>query len=407
MNEDRLRSLLREEPIPGTADAERRGLVLVEQTYAERRPTSRPVLPRLAVALAVAALLAALTLSPAGAAVRNWIGDVFTAGVRNARPALTEVPGGGRLLVQSPRGPWVVQPDGSRRLLGHYDEVSWSPHGLFVAAASGRTLSAIEPDGTPHWSVSAAGPASDPRWSPSGFRIAYRAGSSLHLIRADGTGDRLLGPAAPVAAAWFPLGVHMLAYVDATGQLRIVEPDVPRTLASTAASVGVTALGWSADGRALLEFSPHGLWLRRLRLGKLADRVRLGKAQRVPLPADAALRAASFAPQGRTIAALLERHAPANAPRSEALLIDANNGPPRRLFAVSGHLGQLTWSPDGSRLLLAWPAADQWLFLPTSGRGHLQAIGNVASVFSPGLRGQAPFPQIEGWCCAPAPGGSG
>ncbi len=399
MNEDRLRTLLREEPLPGAAEAERRGLALVERAYAERRPTSRPVLPRLAIALAAAALLAALLLSPAGAAVRNWIGDVFTAGVRNAQPALTEVPGGGRLLVQSSRGPWVVQPDGSRRLLGSYDEASWSPHGLFVAAASGNTLSAIEPGGTPHWSVSAAGPVSDPRWSPSGFRIAYRAGNSLRVIRADGTGDRLLGPAAPVAPTWFPPGLHLLAYVGAAGRLRIVETDTSRTLAAAPASRGITALDWSADGHTLLELSPHGLWLRHLHLDKLADSVRLSKAQRVPLPADAAVRAAAFAPHRSTIAALLERRARATEPRSEAILTDADAGSPRRLFAVSGHLSQLAWSPDGDRLLLAWPAADQWLFVPVKRGNRLEAIGNIASVFSPGLRGQAPFPQIEGWCC--------
>lgn len=402
MNEDRLRILLREEPLPGAAEAERRGLALVERAYAERRPANRPVLPRLALALAIAALLAALLLSPAGAAVRNWIGDVFTAGVRNARPALTEVPGGGSLLVQSPRGPWVVQPDGSRRLLGRYEEASWSPHGLFVAAASGRTLSAIEPGGTPHWSVSAAGPVSEPRWSPSGFRIAYRAGRSLRVIKANGSGDRRLGPAAPVAPVWFPLGVHLLAYVDAGGRLRIIEPDTSQTLASATASAGVTALDWSADGRALLELTPRGIWLRHLRLDKLADRVRLGAPRRVPLPATAVVRAAAFAPRRHTIAALLERRARAGEPRSEALLIDANGGPPHRLFAVSGRLGQLAWSPDGRRLLLAWPAADQWLFIPTGGRGHLQAVGSISSVFSPGHNGATLFPQIDGWCCPSA-----
>jgi hypothetical protein len=407
MSEDRLRTLLREEPLPGAAEAERRGLALVERAYAERRPVGRPVLPRLAVALAAATLLAALLLSPAGAAVRNWIDDVFTAGVRNAQPALTEVPGGGRLLVQSSRGPWVVQPDGSRRLLGRYDEASWSPHGLFVAAASGRTLSAIEPDGTPHWSISAAGAVSDPRWSPSGLRIAYRAGSSLHVVRADGTADRQMGSAAPIAPAWFPSGTHLLAYVDAAGRLRIVETETERALASAPAAAGITTLGWSADGRLLLELSPHGLWLRRLHLDKLAERIRLGVPQRVPLPADAVVRAAAFAPQRPTIAALLERHARTGEPRSEALLTDAGGGPPRRLFAVSGRLNQLAWSPDGRRLLLAWPAADQWLFLPVDGPGHIRAIANIASVFSPGLSGRAPFPQIDGWCCPPAPGGSG
>jgi hypothetical protein len=402
MNEDRLRKLLREEPLPEAVEAEHRGLALIERAYAERRPAQRPVLPRLGLALATAAVIAALLLSPAGAAVRSWIDDVFTAGVRNAQPALTEVPGGGRLLVESPRGPWVVQPDGSRRLLGRYDEASWSPHGLFVAAAAGRTLNAIEPDGTPHWSVSAAGTVRDPRWSPSGFRIAYRAGASLHAIRADGTGDRLIGRAAPVAPIWFPLGVHLLAYVDARGQLRIVEPDTARTLASAAAAPGVTALSWSADGRVLLELTPRGLWLRHLHLDKLADRIRLGAPRRVPLPPAAIVRAAAFAPHRDTVATVLERHAGADEPRSEALLIDAHGGPPRRLFAVSGHLNQLTWSPDGRRLLLAWPTADQWLFLPVGGRGHLQAIGNIASVFSPGNRGGAPFTQVEGWCCPSA-----
>ena len=407
MNEDRLRTLLREEPIAGATEAERRGLVLVERAYAERLPAARPVLPRLAVALAAAALLAALLLSPAGAAVRSWIGDVFTAGVRNARPALTEVPGGGHLLVQSARGPWVVQPNGSRRLLGRYDEASWSPHGLFVAAVSGRTLSAIEPDGTPHWSVSAAAAVSDPRWSPSGFRIAYRAGRSLRVVRADGTGDRLLGPAAPVAPVWFPLGAHLLAYVDAAGRLRVVETDPARVLASTAATAGITALEWSPDGRSLLEITPHGLWLRRLRSDKLAADASFGGARRIALPARAIVRAAAFAPRRRTIAVLLERRSRGGKPRSEALLVDPDGGPPRRLFAVSGHLTQLAWSPGGDRLLLAWPAADQWLFLPIEQGDRLQAIGNIASVFSPGRGGAAPFPQIEGWCCPPASGGSG
>jgi dipeptidyl aminopeptidase/acylaminoacyl peptidase len=407
MNEDRLRTLLRDEPLPGAADAKRRGLTLVERAYAERRPANRPVLPRLAVALAAAALLAALLLSPAGAAVRNWIGDVFTAGVRNAEPALTEVPGGGRLLVQSSGGPWVVEPDGSRRLLGRYDEASWSPHGLFVAAASGRTLSAIEPDGTPHWSLSAAGPVSDPRWSPSGFRIAYRAGRSLRTIRGDGTGGRLIGPAAPVAPVWFPPGTHLLAYVDAVGRLRIVEADTARTLTTVESSPGVTALGWAADGRALLEIAPHGLWLRRLQIDKLADSVRLGTARRIPLPGGAIVRAAAFAPGRRTIATLLERRIRTAAPRSEVLLIDPDGGPPRRLFAVSGRLTQLVWSPDGSRLLLAWPAADQWLFLPVGERGHLRAIGNIGAAFSPGGGGPTTLPPVAGWCCAPGPTGGG
>ncbi len=399
MNEDRLRALLRDEPLPDAAEAERRGLALVERAYAERRPAGRPVLPRLAIALAAITLFTALLLSPAGAAVRDWIGDVFTAGVRDAEPALTEVPGGGRLLVQSPRGPWVVSPDGSRRLLGRYNEATWSPHGLFVAATSGRTLSAIEPDGTPHWSVSAKAPVNDPRWSPSGFRIAYRAGRSLRVIHADGTRDRPLGPAAPMAPAWLPQGPHLLAYIDAARRLRIVEADTARTLGAAAASPGVRSLSWEADGGALLEASPRALWLRHTRPDKLAERIRFGDAHRLPLPPGTLVRAATFSPRGDTIAALLERRSRTGEPRSEAILLSAVGGPLRRLFAVSGRLSQLAWSPDGRRLLLAWPAADQWLFVPTDRGGRLRAIGNIDSVFSPGAQGRARFPQIEGWCC--------
>ena len=122
---------------------------LVRAAYAERRPEiRRSVRPRLALAFVAITLVAALLLSPAGAAVRGWIDDALTVGVQDAEPALTDIPGGGSLLVQSAEGPWVVQPDGSRRLIGNYKEAIWSPRGLFVGATSGHTLSALEPDGT-------------------------------------------------------------------------------------------------------------------------------------------------------------------------------------------------------------------------------------------------------------------
>jgi dipeptidyl aminopeptidase/acylaminoacyl peptidase len=399
MSEGRLRDLLREEPVPAAAEAERRGLALVAQAYAERRP-ERSVLPRLAVALAVAALLAALLLTPAGAAVRDWIDDVFTAGVRHAEPALTEIPGGGKLLVQSQRGPWVVQADGSRRLLGRYRAATWSPRGLFVAVAEGRTLSAIEPDGTPRWSISASDRVSDPRWSPSGFRIAYRAGGSLRVVRADGTEDALVGPtSAAVPPAWFPPGLHLLAYVDGERRTVVAETDAAGTMDTAGASPGVVGLSWSANGHRLVEITRRDLWLRDVRTSKLAGSLSLGAARRIPLPAGAVVRAAAFSPRGRTIAVLLDRSLGAGPPRSEALLIDPTGGPARRLFGVSGHLTELAWSPDGRRLLLAWPAADQWLFVPTEGGARLRAISDIAAVFAPGNARRATYPRIEGWCC--------
>ncbi|MEX2105453.1 MAG: hypothetical protein WD810_00995 [Solirubrobacterales bacterium] len=399
MNEARLRSLLRERPIPAAEDAERRGLEVVTAAFAQRRPARRSPLPRLALAAAVAGLLAALLLSPAGAAVRDWVDDVFTAGVPDAEPGLTEIPGGGRLLVQSPAGPWVVQPDGSRRLLGDYQEATWSPRGLFVGAVSGRTLSAVEPGGTPHWSLSAPSPVSDPRWSPSGLRIAFRAGDGLWVVDADGSDSRRIDPsvAAP-AAAWSPHGLALLAYVDADGRLRIANADSGEIVGSAEAAAGVETLEWGGDGSTLVEGSWRSLRLRRLTVSKAIAAIDIGPPRALALPADGTVRDAALSPDGATVAILVERGNAVRA-RSEVLLIDARGHSRQHLFTAPGRLAELAFSPDGGRLLITWPEADQWLFVPADGRGRVRAIGGIAAEFAPGDGGAPRFPRVDGWCC--------
>jgi hypothetical protein len=409
MNEERLRSLLREPPIPEGEEAERRGLEMVEASFAERGGAEPPgagraALPRLALGLAIATVMAALLLSAAGAAVRNWVDDVFTAGVPDAEPSLTEIPGGGRLLVQSAAGPWVVQPDGSRRLLGHYREATWSPRGLFVAGASGRTLSAIEPDGTPRWSISASAAVGEPRWSPSGFRIAYRSGATLRVIAADGSGDGLLDPQTEsVPPAWSPQGLALLAYVGSGGTVRIVDTDRAAPVGSAPALPGIRELEWAAGGSTLLEASGSRLRLRQLIVYKLRDQLGIDSPRDVPLPAGARIRDAALSPDGNTVAALLTTGSAAS-PRSVVVLADADGGARQVLFNTPGRLSELAWSPDGGRLLIAWPDADQWLFIPAEGRGRVHAIGDIAAQFSPGSR-DAAFPRIEGWCCVATTGG--
>lgn len=404
MSEARLRELLREAPIPEAAAAERRGHEVVAAAFAERAGGDRargqrPSLPRLALALAIATLLAALLLSPAGAAVRDWVDDVFTAGVRDAAPALTEIPSGGRLLVQSAEGPWVVQPDGSRRLLGRYDEATWSPRGLYVAAGSGPTLSALEPDGTPHWSLSPGGAISSPRWSPSGFRIAYRAGSSLRVTAADGSGDALLARRTrALAPAWSSRGLPLLAYVGGSGTLRIANVDSRETLDSAPALGRAFGLEWAADDSALLEASPARVRLRGVAIDKLIDGVAVGTPRDIPLPRRAAVRAAALSPEGNRVAVLLELGRP-TAPLSAVVLAGSDGGRPLPLLRTPGRLSELAWSPDGSRLLIAWPEADQWLFVPADRRGRVRAIGEIAAQFAPGREGGAAFPRVAGWCC--------
>ncbi|HST69802.1 MAG TPA: hypothetical protein VLI94_09115 [Solirubrobacterales bacterium] len=399
MKRDPLGQALREAAIPVPAEAEERGLRMVAAAHAQRQPQQRRqvALPRLALALAIATLLAALLLSPAGAAVRDWVDDVVTSSTPRPEPELAEIPGGGQLLVQSADGPWVVQADGSRRLLGDYEEATWSPRGLFVAVADGRTLSALEPDGTPRWSITAPVAVGEPRWAPLGERIAYRAGRVLRIVAGDGTDDRLFAAsAAPVAPAWDPTGRPQLAYVTAAGRLIVAHSETGALLASSPALPDVTQIEWGAGGAAILEASPRALRLRSVRNRKIAARPAVDLGAHLPVPRRQRVVDAALSAQSRAVAVVLRRGSAAGG-RSSVLLFDPRKARPQRLLDVPGDLGEVVWSPDGSRLLIAMPVSDQWLFLPT-GRGFGSAVSNISDAFSPG-RPALSFPRVEGWCC--------
>ncbi len=418
MRGEALKRALGEAPVPIPPNAEERGRRIVAAAFAERKsgdgsgrselwgamtPTtsegrSRRPTPRLALGLSLAALLAVLLLSPAGAAVRDWVGDVVESTAPNPEPELARIPGGGRLLVQSAVGPWVVQPDGSRRLLGDYEEATWSPRGLFVATAKGRTLSAVEPDGTPHWSLTADARVSDPRWAPAGERIAYRSGEALRIVAGDGTGDRpLAGYTAPVAPAWSPWGDAGLAYVAGDGVLRIVNSESGDRLSSAPALPDISRLEWGAGGTAILEASPRELRLREVRARKVAPGPALGNTRTLPLPSPGvSLTDAALAPERQAVAAVVT-HWREHGTTSEVLVFAPGAAKPRSLLTVPHSLGEVAWSPDGHRLLVAWPGANQWLFLPV-GRGEPRAVANISNAFAPG-ESAASFPRVEGWCC--------
>jgi hypothetical protein len=415
MKRDLLSEALRELPIPEPADAEERGRRVVAAAF-EQRPGREPAgsgrrlpsLSRLALGLVLATLLAGLLLSPAGAAVRGWVDDTFTASAPRPEPTLAHIPGGGHLLVQTGVGPLVVQPDGSRHLLGDYEAASWSPHGLFVAAVKGRTLSALEPDGTPRWSLTAAQRVAVPRWSPSGERIAYRSGFDLRVIAGDGTEDRLLAgstaagtlPAARISPAyvppaWSPTGANALAYVTGPGRLRIVDSETGAVLAAAPALHRITWMDWADGGRKILEASPEALRLRPVWPAGHPSRPAPGKAHRLPLPPHASVVDAALASQRPLVAASIT-HWRKRGTYSEVLVFRPGQGP-RTLLSVPGSLGQVEWSPDGKRLLIAWPGANQWLFLPL-GRGKGHAIADISKAISPDGRPHS-FPRVEGWCC--------
>jgi hypothetical protein len=148
-------------------------------------------------------------------------------GVENADRALFSLPADGRLLVVSDAGAWVVEPDGSKRLLGPYRDASWSPFGRFVAAARANELAALTPGGDLRWTL-ARPDVRFPRWggTRTDTRIAYFSRGRLRVVGGDGKGDRLLdADAALRPPSWLPGAAHRLAYLRRDGSVRIVDAD--------------------------------------------------------------------------------------------------------------------------------------------------------------------------------------
>jgi hypothetical protein len=216
------------------------------------------------------------------------------------------------------------------------------------------------------------------------------------VTAADGTGDRLLDPSvAPIAPAWSPFGSHQLAYVDAGGLLRIVDADSGQALAAAPAMSGIERIEWATSGL-ILESAPSALRVQATTISKLAQRIEIGPARRLALPPGTVVRDTALTISGKTIAAVLE--VPTRIGPRGAVVLFAGGGGKRRLFTAPGRLSEVEWSPNDERLLIAWPSADQWLFLPTNNRQEGRSVVGLAQTFAPGERA-APFPRVEGWCC--------
>ena len=401
MNERRLRDELRQTPIDDGARA--RALGVVRAAFLEGEPVRRPrrrwapALTAAACVLAVAVV--AISVTEPGDAVARWVREVLGVGRENARPALVRVPGGGRLLVtaeggrplgegeQPPTGAWVVSADGSRRRLGDYAGASWSPHGRFVVAWRGNELLAVEPGGPVRWSLARRGRITAARWSRGlGYRIAYVASRTLRVVNGDGTGDRRYAAAAAVAPAWHPDGRHVLAYVDRRDHARVVAVDSGRERWRSAQMDGATELAWSPDGDRLLVATSGGWRV----LG--ADGLVLARGSD---PRGFVVDDVAWAPSGRRIA-IVRR----NSDTSDVVLADpARPGRSRLLFRGQGAFGRVAFSPDGRRLLVPWPEADQWLFVSPARGGHVGAVANIGRQFARGRR-NGPFPDAVEWCCA-------
>jgi hypothetical protein len=360
-----VKRLLEATPIdPG---AEERAWAVVQAAHAQREPAPRPHRRTRAVLVVAAAgaTIAAATLSPPGRAVIDAVRK--TIGIEHAQPALFRLPSPGRVLVSGAGGTWVVAADGSKRRLGDFREASWSPHALYVLAASRNELAAVEPGGKVHWTL-ARRDIRFPRWggSRADTRIAYLSGTQLRVVAGDGTGDTPLAAATRVAPAWRPDNAHILAYVDAHGGVRVVDTDRHTTVQLPGRYVGARSLTWSPNGETLVLATAREL---------VSFDVRSTSAHALAL---AGVRAVAFSRGGR-LAVVRGR---------SVLELDA--GRPRTIFAAPADLAGLAWSPDGRWLLTGLPAADQWIFLQTHGGRRVLAVSHLRTQFDGA-------PQLDGW----------
>lgn len=391
-SERALRNLLLAHPLPEEHLAEERTWETVRAAYAAREPVPRErrFRWRLLAALAVVGAAVAIGVSPAGSAISDWVRDrlgrerIVEVAPRE-RPALLRVPSGGSLLVTARTGAWVVAPDGSRRRLGTYTGATWSPHGRFVAAWRGRQLAALEPTrtGAVRWTISAPQPVLAARWAPSGFRVAYLSGSSLRVVAGDGTGDReLAAEAGRVAPAWRPGAEHVLAYVDAEGRLVVVDADSGTVQWRAPRQPRVLRLAWADDGRRLLVAEDQHVKV--FANGRLLTDVAVPRAEATVT--DAAVRPGGA---GLVYATYARRTG-----QGTVFAYDGRASLSR--FSGPGRFRGLAVSPDGSLVLVPWPEADEWVFVPLDGGVRPEAVGEVARTFDPGGPA-ASFPAVAGW----------
>lgn len=380
--EERLRSRLRDQPLPGEDDAAARSWPVVEAALAGRGPAGRPrrLVLRLALVAALLCIGLVAALTPAGAEVGDWIGDRFADRGAPAAPGFAGLPDGGPVLTISRTGAYAIDPEGGSQRLGSFSDAGWSPNGLHVVGVDGRRLTAVNPTGIVKWTLARRSRVHHPAWSTGlGYAVAYLEGQTLRVV--EGTGDpttdrRVRRGAAAVTPAWRPDSDRVLAYATARGAIETVDMTTGRTL-WRAPSAAPLALGWSRDRRRLVALSSRSVTV-------LAASGRVLRT--IPLPAGGLELA--LHPSGRHAAVSVK-----GAGGTRVLDVPLRGaGRPRQLF--QGDVAGLAWSRDGRRLLLAWRDTDQWLLLGPGGRVR-RALHDVSAE----LGAAGGFPRVAGWCC--------
>ncbi|HKB20924.1 MAG TPA: hypothetical protein VKC65_07905 [Gaiellaceae bacterium] len=400
MSDDVKRSLQKIQA-PDEIEAQRRAWALVRASFDAREPVSwqkRNRRPLLAVALAVLVLVAAF-LSPPGRALVGSVRDVVTPDKHTPKPkpALTALPAGGSLLVNSGKGPWIVHPDGSKRLLGPYWEGAWSPNAEHVAVTRAHRLAALTPDGTIKWTLDRSNVLHGSRWSleppAECCRISYLNGGQLRVVAGDGTGDAPLRSAVGAAPpAWRPAVTRQLAFSTIDGRIELVDVDTTKTIWRTDPGDPPTDLVWSGDGQRLLALGERSL--------RVFD-ANGNKLWAIGMPTGPS--GVVFVRKSHRF--ILIRYSPATQ-RSDLVLFQAETTPgePRFLYSAPGDFGTLAISQNGEWLLVGWINANQWLFLRLTS-AKVMAVSNISEQFGapPNAASEKAFPSSVSWCCPASP----